>query len=338
MKSIRALLVLKTLFAVALYAHPGVKTVKTTTMKFHGFLGTMMKMSGGDKAYTSTTYLDGSRMRSDRLTEDGKLENSTITDLDREVIVNLDHKKKEYTEMTFAEFKEMMAKMKEKMAGMQPQASQGSADIKMEYDFKVDRTGEKQTIAGFHAEKVIMTMTAKGETQATPATAGGKGGMVITSTQWLTTDAPGKAEAIAFGQKFAQKMGLALGADGSANQWQTLAAFNPQLAKAIEKLAEEGKKMEGVAVKTESVFESWADPAAQTAPAGTGKTQEMPSSVSGLFGSLGKSMGGKSKAGSAPGRSVMFESTEETKEINTGSFSGDLFSTPAGYKKVERKK
>jgi hypothetical protein len=295
----------------------------------------MMKMSGGDKAYTSTTYLEGSRMRADRMAEDGKPENSTITDLDREVIVNLDHKKKEYTEMTFAEFKEMMAKMKEKMAGMQPQAPQGSAEVKMEFDFKVDRTGEKQTIAGFQAEKVIMTMSAKGEAQATPASGGGKGGMIITSTQWLTKDAPGKAEAIAFGQRFAQKMGL--GVDGAANQWQALAAFNPQLAKAIEKLAEEGKKMEGVAVKTESVFESWADPAAQTAPAGTGKTQEMPSSISGLFGGLGKSMGGKSKAGSAPGRNVMFESSEETKEINTGSFNADLFSTPVGYKKVERK-
>jgi hypothetical protein len=335
MKSTRVSLAVLTLFAVSLFARPGVKTVKTTTTKFHGFLGTMMKMTGGNKAYTSTSYLDGGRMRIDRVDENGKPENSTITDLDREVIVSIDHKKKAYTEMTFAELKEMMAKAKEKMAGMQPQAPQGSADVKMEFDFKVSRSGEKQTIAGFQAEKAILTIEAKGETQATPAAEGGKGGIVITSTQWLTKDAPGKAEAIAFGEKLAQKMGVALGADGVTNQWQALAAFNPQLAKAIEKLAEEGRKLDGVSVKTESVFESWADPAAQAAPAGDEKKQDTPSSLGGLLGSFGKKTAPKAKEGSAPGRSVMFESTDETKEISTGSFGADLFSTPAGYKKVE---
>ncbi len=338
MKSFRVALVLIVALAVSLFANPGVKTVKTTSTKFHGFLGTMMKMSGAGKTYTATTYLDGSHSRSDRMSEEGKLESSTITDLDREVIINVDHQKKEYTEMTFAEFKEMMAKMKEKMAGMQtPAAQPGAADVKMEYDYKVDRTGEKQNIAGFNAEKVIVTMQAKGETQATATSAAGKGGMIITSTQWMAKDAPGKEEGMAFGQKFAEKMGLAMGAEGPMNQWQALAAFNPQLAKAIEKLAEEGKKLEGVAVKTESVFETWSDQTTAAAPASAegAKTQEMPTSVGGLLGGFGKKMA--PKPGSAPGRSVMFESSEETKEIKTGTFSAEVFSTPAGYKKVERK-
>ncbi len=338
MKSSRNSLLFIFVMAASLFAHPGVKTVKTTNTKFHGFLGTMMKMSGGNKAQNLTTYLEGSRMRSDNAEEDGKLASSNLIDLDREVMININHKKKEYTEMTFAEFKEMMAKMKEKMAGMQPQASQGSADVKMEFDFKVNRTGQKQSIAGFNAEKVILTMEAKGENQAANAPAA-KGGMIITSTQWLTKDAPGKAEAIAFGKKFGEKMGLAMGADGAMNQWQALAVFNPQLAKAVEKLSEEGKKMEGVSVKSTSVFETWSDPGAQTgAPAANGeKAQSQPPSVGGLLGGLGKKMAPKPKEGSAPGRSVMFESSDEIQEISTGSFSAELFSTPAGYKKVERK-
>ena len=337
MKFFRVMTILIAICAISLHAGPGVKTVKTSSTKFHGFLGTMMKMSGGDKTFTATTYLESNRSRTDRVNEQGKLENTTITDLDREVIINIDHKKKEYTEMTFAEFKEMMAKMKEKMAGMQPQAPQGSPEVKMEFDYKVDHTGEKQTIAGFSAEKVIVTMQAKGEKQATTTAPAGKGGMVITSTQWMAKDAPGKAEWLAFSQKFAEKMGL--GIDGAMNQWQALAAFNPQLAKAVEKLAEEGKKLEGVPVKTESVFETWSDQATTAAPAsGEGeKSSEMPASVGGLLGGLGKKMAPKPKAGSAPGRSVMFESSDETKEISTGAFNADLFSTPAGYKKVERK-
>lgn len=335
MKPARFLTVAATLYAFSLLASPGVKTVKTSTTKFHGFLGTMMKMSGGDKTQFTTSYLEGSRMRADNVDDKGKPTTSNLTDLDREVIINIDHKKKEYTEMTFAQFKEMLAKMKEKMAGMQPQASSG-ADVKMEFDLKVNRTGEKKTIAGFNTEKAVLIMEGRGENKAAAAGAPARGGMVITSSQWLAKDAPGRAEALAFYQKFAEKMGLATGASGPMNQWQALAAFNPQLAKAVEKLAEEGRKLEGVAMRTESVFESWTDPAAQPPAAGS-SSQEMPASISGLLGGLGKSMGSKPKEGSAPGRTVMFEATEEISEISTGSFGPELFSVPAGYKKVESK-
>jgi len=336
MKSYRIAWVLMLALLGVLLAMPGVKVVKTTSTTFHGFLGTMMKMGGGNKAYTATSYLEGDRMRTDRVAEDGKLESSNIVDLDREVRITINHKKKEYTEMTFEEFRAMMAKMKEKMANMPTQAPEGSADVKMEYAVKVTPTGEKQTLAGFKAEKYILTLEAKGEKAETATEAGGKGGMVITSTQWLAKDAPGKAEAVAFGKKFAEKMGL--GTDAIMNQWQALAAFNPQLAKGLEKLAEEGKKMEGVAVKTESVFETWSEPGAQAGQTPEGKTPEIPSSLGNMLGGFGKKHAASAaKPGSAPGHTVLFESSEETKEITTGTYGADLYSVPNGYKKVEAK-
>lgn len=74
---------------------PDVKTTSTTKLTFKGTLGTMMKMFGGNKPVTSTQYIQGNKSRTDNVNDEGKLTTSTIVDLDREVFVNIDHKKKE---------------------------------------------------------------------------------------------------------------------------------------------------------------------------------------------------------------------------------------------------
>ncbi|MCG3156259.1 MAG: hypothetical protein DKINENOH_02882 [bacterium] len=309
-------------------ASPGVKHSTITTMKFHGFMGTMMKMAGGDKPHASTTYVQGHQQRSDQMDEKGTLVRSTIIDLDREVYITIEHKKKEYSEMTFAEFKEMMNKMKSQLGTPQAEAGQKPADVKVDFDVKVDRTGEKKSIAGFNTEKVILTMTAVGEKAATATEQGGTGTMVVTSTMWVTKDAKGYEEQMAFWRLFGEKMGMDM-SGGGQNMMAGLQA-NPQLAKAVAKLAEESRKLQGFAVLVESKFETQAKAGAPAAEA-----QGAPRSGGGMLGGLGKKLM-KVPASDEPGSGgVLYETRVETTAYETGSYPADLFTVPAGFKAVK---
>ncbi|MDZ7309378.1 MAG: hypothetical protein ONB49_20290, partial [candidate division KSB1 bacterium] len=269
--------------ALAWCALPGVKHSTVTTMKFHGFLGTVMKMAGADQPHSSTTYVQGHQYCSEDRDEKGALTRATIIDLDREVYISIDHKKKEYSEMTFAQFKEMMRKLQSQLGTPAQEGGQQPADVKVEFDVKVNRTGETKTIAGFHTEKVVLTLTATGEKAATATEQGGSGRMVVTSTMWLTRDASGHEEQMAFWRLFSEKMGMNM-SDGQ-NMLASLQAVNPQLAKAIAKLKEESRKMQGFAVLVESKFETQAQTGTPAAGA-----KKAPPAGGGLLGGLGKFM------------------------------------------------
>lgn len=322
-------------FGVCAFANPGVKHVSTTTVKFHGFLGTMMKMGGGNKPMTQTVYVQGNQQRTDHMNEKGELVTSNIIDLDREVFINVNHKKQEYSETTFAEWKALFEKAKGESSGKTKE--QSKSDIKVEFDVKVDRTNERQAIAGYDAQKAILTMKAKGEQQSSANSPGGSGTMLIVSNHWLAKDVKGYEEMQAFHRAFAVKIGMQFTEAGSQDFMKAMSQMNPEMMKGLEKLAEEGKKLEGFALRTETSFET--EGGAQAAAGSSqSNTQEMPSSVGGLLGGLGKKMAKKPQEENASGKNVLFESTTETVELKSGTLKADLFAAPAEYKKVQAKK
>jgi len=332
------------ILTTAFSPRPDFKTTSTTKLTFKGALGTMMKMLGGNKPLTSTQYIQGHKSRHDNIDNDGKLTTSSIIDLDREVMINIDHKKKEYTEMTFAEFQQMFKEMSEKTKTT-PDKPQSDPEVKFSFDVKVDRTGEKKNIAGYETEKVILTLTATGESQAEGGKPGEmqKGGMIVRSTNWNANSVKGYDEVKTYYMTFAQKLGGMSGGTGPAQMIQTLSKTNPQLAEAMKKLEQEAKKLQGVALMTETVFETWAEPAANQSETSAAKSeeQEPPKSVGGLLGGLGKKLGQKATkkedgAGSS-GRAVLLESVSEVTAIGTAAVDAGLFAVPAGYKKKEMK-
>lgn len=328
---------------LAAFPLPDVKTTSATKLTFKGTLGTMMKMFGANKPVTSTQYILGNKSRTDNVDDEGKLTTSTIVDLDREVFINIDHKKKEYTEMTFEYYRNMLKSMGGKAEEKQ-EREKSEPEVKVSFDVKVDKTGEKKNIAGYNTEKVILTMTAKGEKQAEGGNAGemDKGGMIITSTNWLSTEVKGYDEVIAFHKAFAEKLGMTPGG-GLAGMIEKLMKSNPQLAEAMKKLEEEGKKFQGVSLLTESVFETWAQPSSAHAgaPEAMPEEQEKPKSVGGLLGGFGKKLGQKAMKkddnADSSGRNVLMESMTEISEISNASLNSELFVVPAGYKKKEAK-
>jgi hypothetical protein len=323
---------------------PDIKTTSTTKLTFKGTLGTMMKMFGGNKPVTSTQYIQANKSRTDNVNDEGKLTTSTIVDLDRELFINIDHKKKEYTEMTFEYYRNMLKSMGSGKAEEKQEQEESKPEVKVSFDVKVDKTGEKKNIAGYNAEKVILTMTAKGEKQAEGSTAGemDKGGMIITSTNWLSTEVKAYDEVIAFHKAFAEKLGMTPGG-GLAGIIEKLTKSNPQLAEAMKKLEEEGKKFQGVSLLTESVFETWAQPSETqaNAPEAMPEEQEKPKSVGGLLGGFGKKLGKKAmkkdENADSSGRNVLMESMTEISEISNASLNSGLFAVPTDYKKKEVK-
>jgi len=326
--------------ALAFSPRPDFKTSSTTKLTFKGALGTMMKMVGGNKPTTSTQYIQGHKSRQDNIDDEGKITTSSIIDLDREVMINIDHKKKEYTEMTFAEWRDMFKGLGEK-AKTAPDQPKSETDVKISFDVKVDRTGEKKNIAGYETEKVILTLTAKGEAQDTKSAETGKGGMIVRSTNWLAGKVKGYEEVQAFYLAFAEKLGM-MSSGGPAQMIESLSKMNPQLAEAMKKLEHEGKKLQGVALMTETVFETWAEPSEKQtqAPTAQAEEQQPPKSVGGLLGGLGKKLGQKAAkkddGASSDGRSVLMESVSEVTSIGSTSVDAGLFAAPAGYKKKER--
>jgi hypothetical protein len=126
-----------------------------------------------------------------------------ITRIDREVIWDLDPLKQTYTEMTFAEMREMMAK------GL-AQADEASRDAspkddQMTFTVDVKRTGAKETVNGFPAEQVVVTCVGRPK----DAAAGTHDGEIrFVMDLWLTKSAPGAKETTEFGRRFAAKLGL----------------------------------------------------------------------------------------------------------------------------------
>ncbi len=207
-------------------------------------------MGFGNGTSERTTVIAGDKSRSDEqntytgrfqtFAGGGKPRGSVqIIRLDREVFWTLDPEKKQYTELTFADMRQMM---EAGMSEMQSQPKDPRAkDVEFDYTVDVKRTGKKDRINGFNAEQFILTLT------ATPKdTHGGQaaGGYTMTMDEWLSTEVPGGAEVQAFHRRMGEKLGL----DPEVQRFGmgAMAMYRD----AMKQLAEKMKEMKGYPVRT----------------------------------------------------------------------------------------
>ncbi|MFQ5632813.1 MAG: hypothetical protein ACE5I1_28930, partial [bacterium] len=313
-------------------------------VKFKGTLGTMVKLFGGNKPTYQVEYLHGNMKRIDNVDKKGKIKTSQIIDLERELFITIDYKKKKYTEMTFEEWKEMM---KSGLSGMlqgdredkpvSDQPEQEKPEVTLKFDIKVDRPGDAKKIAGHQTEKVVLTLKAEAEVETTDKESGekakGSGGMILTSTNWVAKSLQGREEEMAFNKKLADKLGVMPGKGGLAGVMNTIMEKNPDLGAALEKLQEESRKLEGVILLSESVVETWGKPDRKMKD--QEDAQETPKSVGGLFKGLGKKFGKKKKNDDKP--KTLMETTNKVAKYSTGAVSTNIFGIPAKFKKEEVK-
>jgi hypothetical protein len=282
------------------------------------------------------------------------IKTTTITRLDKELIWNVNHKDKKYTEMTFAEMRQMMDSLGAMMSGgADPMAQQkptiDTSEITFsEPKFEISKTGVKETISGYECEQTIMTMTTEGTNRKT----GEKMTLDVKMDLMLAQNVPGSAEVTAFGVKMAKAMGVEMDKGAGQSMAKMLAMYGID----SERLAEEAKKLEGFAMKTVMSFSMGGD-AMEQAQADAEKAQEeqeaeeeqaskdeeSPSDASGMAAkALGGLFGKKDKdadkdeakdekATDAP-VGAMFWMTSTVTGLESGAVSAESFEVPSNYK------
>jgi hypothetical protein len=103
-----------------------------------------------------TTWFTGAMMKF----VSGKkgMEGRTILRLDKERIWNVDPAKKEYTEMTFDEYRALLDRPMQQMQGQGTESGKPAVQSAGEVTVKVERPGKTFSVSGFTGEQVIATV------------------------------------------------------------------------------------------------------------------------------------------------------------------------------------
>jgi len=340
-----------------------------TTQITGGSVVGMMKFAGAfskdaKKAMdpvTSTVLVQGNRMA--RINSD----TTEITDLDKESITTIDHRKKQYTVVTFQQMKQQLEQAQKaaqeqqaKQSGAsqpqgkssQPQGSEAPPP-KMNFKVNVRNTPATKTVAGLDTKESILSM----ELEATDQSSGQKGSLAITNDMWLAPEIPGYSEVRDFNKRFAQKMGMVFGDVFKPS----MAAMQPGSAEGMAEMVKEMSKLKGVPVMQVMRMGATANgeplPAASEAPLPASNGPAMPSAgevakqsaTSAISSRLGFGGFGKKKKDAAqekpaeqsqagqsatPAQSVLMESITQLTSFSSAPIDSSQFNVPAGYSLV----
>lgn len=324
-----------------------------TTQITGGSIVGMMKFAGtfsrqarqANEPVVSTVTIKGNRMmRSDKY-------RTEIVDLDAETVTDIDHAKKQYSVMTFAQMRQQIeAAMAKAKAQQAKQASQPAAaspqTVDLKFNVKVRNTGASKEVAGLEAKESILTMTM----DAVDQTSGQAGAFAITNDMYLASEIPGYEEVREFYSRYAVKMGSVM---SSAMNTQMLAMLQqPAAGKGMAEMVAEMSKLKGVPVLQIMRMGTTASgtplPAASEAALPSGpppptagdvaKAAVMSSLPFGGFGKRKKqddappvSAAGQATAG------VLVESNTQLTSFSRAAVDVSQFNPPAGYRQVDFK-
>ncbi len=232
-------------------AAQGATVSRTTSMKGAGVLGAMMKLGGGG-SNTTTTYISGHKLRED------DRDHSTIIDVDGGRFINIDHKNKAYSVMTFEQMAQAMSAAADSMKAAKARGEAKPKNAKpedqkyeMDYSVKVDPTGEHQKVAGYDAARTFITIT-MGAHEKGQAARSDEGQMALLVDEWLSASAPNAVAMREFQRAYAAKMGREF-----ADPMKQMAAVfnaNPQMKEGMAAAAKEMAKQQGIPLKETIYF------------------------------------------------------------------------------------
>jgi hypothetical protein len=311
-------------------------------MNASGALGFMAKMGGG-KEQVETSYLSGHKLRSEQ-------ENfATIVDADAGAITTINKKDKTYTTMTFEEMAAMMRELQaQQKASTDKKKSEG--DVEFKYSSSVDATGKQETINGYKAKQVFLTLSVdaaarpEGEKDMQQA-----GTMAFLVEMWNSTDAPHAGAMKSYQEAFSKKASKELGS--SMRGMEAMFSMYPGAKEGMEAAAAEMKKVQGVAVRTTTYMVLV--PAGQKLDrelvvsglkkdeAKAGEEKKESKGLGGFMSKIKKAAEAQQASGDGEAKtaqqSTVFSVTSELKDAQAGGVPADAFSIPAGYKEVKPK-
>jgi carbon monoxide dehydrogenase subunit G len=301
-----------------------------------GMMAGMMKFAGAFSKQAREPMVNTVAVKGDRMVH-WSAHHASVIDIDKETITEINFDKKQYSVMTFAQMKQMMDEMSQKMKSSDAQ----KADV--QFKVSVKDTGEKKQIAGFDTHEMLLTMEMEGADKES----GNKGGMNMTADMWIAPKSAGYNEIADFYKRMSKKLDWAPGGMG-------MMGGRPDMAKGMAEIYKEGAKLNGMPVFQVVKMGVHADgqpqngQAAQAPPPQQDQQADKPSigSVLGGFGGFGKKKkkqdqadsGGEAGAapqGSGDASGSLMEMTIELSAFSAATVDSAKFEVPAGFKQVE---
>lgn len=309
-----------------------------TTKITGGSLVRMMRMiPGGGKALepqVQSVLIKGNRMAT------VSPKDIQIVDLDKETMTHVDLDKRTYAVITFAEFREAMLAMQQKM---QKQTKQ---ETSMDFKLDVKDTGKTQMIRNLNTKEMLLTISA----EMKDTKSGQTGTMEIQSDMWMAKSIPGYQEVRDFQVRYAQKLAYSMEAMRLGRM-----TMQPGMGEGMARLAKEASKLDGVPVVQTMIMKGVGGPGgmpesntSSSAPRNDSDSgSSIRPSIGGLAGGmLGRMARNKQKqqeeaqassapAGSASSSGALMETTTELTSFASGPVDDSRFAVPAGFKEIE---
>ncbi|HUF08550.1 MAG TPA: hypothetical protein VMO47_04460 [Rhodothermales bacterium] len=309
------------------------KTTTKTELHVLGFLGGLF--DGETKEEVS---IKGYKMRSDGENQ------STIMDLDGERMISINHKKKEYSVITFAEMAEMMSEMGTRMkaeAGeATPRTTEGDApEYEVEFDLEVKDTGKSKKIDKYNTEQKVLILETRFKPKDASADTLPSGSFFAITDMWVADDVPEMEPAESFQRRMAEVMQSNLASMDMAGVINQLLDSYPQVGAAMERSNEEMAKVEGFPMATTMHLVSVPIDTDLDLELALGEKKK--EKKGGGFGGLLKKVaeaqvgieGEAEKA--APEQKTIMSAHSTTHSISNKSRSAADFEPPSKYKEVE---
>ena len=277
----------------------------------------------------------------------GDMGSDVITDIEKDVVRTVDHKKKTYTEhpITLPKEKEDPSASSEK--GKETREEKPKVRV-VRSEISVKDTGENKSISGFDCNRYVVTWIIETENIETKE----RSKTTMTNDLWNTPETKEirtlQKEELEFAQAYMKKLGLAVSPEDARkfgmNAVAGMFGDDEQAVRTkLQELQEKMAKIKGYPIVTALKWEIEVPEAARQA--GREKAEAKPETVDlsggigGLLGGLAK-MAAKKKGAESTKEGekdlkVLFDFYSEVRKIDVSSIAASDFEPPSGYKLVK---
>jgi hypothetical protein len=292
----------------------GLRKRDISSMKMTGFLGKLAGDMGGDE----------------------------ITDIAKDVVWRLDHKKKTYTESRITP----PPQPKEQPAQDRPEKPEKPRVRVVRNEVTVKEPGDRRTIGAYDCAHYVVTWVLETEDLETKE----RSESTMVSDLWTTGETAEiralQKEEREFMQAWLKKIGWDMTDQearkmGLAMVGAMIGGDEESFKKGVQEVAEKMAKIKGYPIGTGVKWMVKA-PGGAAAKQGGGEAEGMPDIAKGLGGlmsafgkKVAKGAGETAGGGDAAGAKTVFDTYSEIRSISTASLADGDFVPPAGYKKVE---
>ena len=321
-------------------------------------------MAFANMSGTSKTSISGGKSRTDSdmkmqsklvgfLARNALGPSADIVLLDQDKVYHVNMNKKEYTETSFEQLRAQMQKMSDQMNAsenkQQPSAVDQSKCTWLPAKVDVNKSGEKAQFAGYDAQRVTVTATQPCQDKET----GSICEVALVLDLWTSTDFAESSEARKFYTDYASKMGFDV--SNSQDVSERAKALFGQYKGLWTEVAAKMRSVKGYPVKSSFTLglggAQCKDSNSQQAQTNqSDSSSQSPNDLAGaVVGKLGglfqkKKAPADAPAASAqtaaaaampPGDVALMTVSSQVVSVSTNAVSADVFTVPAGFKKIE---